>query len=65
LSSWHWNGCNSHFTNGRVLGSDVLAGPIFAGKRDQLWNVIPASIQTAEEQQAVIERLKRNLGQQR
>ena len=34
---------------------------VYAGKRDHLWNVIPASIQTPSEQQAFIERLKRNL----
>ena len=34
---------------------------VFAGKRDQLWNVIPASIQTPQELQAFIERLQRNL----
>jgi hypothetical protein len=34
---------------------------VFAGKRDQLWNVIPASIQTPQEIQAYTERLQRNL----
>src|SRR3954471_12489715 len=34
---------------------------VFAGKRDQLWNVIPASIQTPQETQAYTERLQRNL----
>jgi hypothetical protein len=43
------------------LEHEKLRTYVFAGKRDQLWNVIPASIQTPEEQQAVIERLKRNL----
>ena len=43
------------------LEYEKLRAYVFAGKRDQLWNVIPASIQTPEEQQAIIERLKRNL----
>jgi hypothetical protein len=43
------------------LEYEKLRAYVFAGKRDQLWNVIPASIQTPEEQQAFIERLKRNL----
>ena len=34
---------------------------VFAGKSDQLWNVIPASIQTPQEIQAYTERLQRNL----
>jgi hypothetical protein len=34
---------------------------VLAGKRDQLWNVILASIQTPQEMQAFIERLQRNL----
>jgi hypothetical protein len=33
---------------------------VIAGKRDQLWNVT-ANIQTPSQQQAVLERLKRNL----
>jgi hypothetical protein len=43
------------------LEYEKLRAYVFAGKRDQLWNVIPASIQTPREQQAFIERLKRNL----
>jgi hypothetical protein len=43
------------------LEYEKLRAYVFAGKRDQLWNVIPASIQTPTEQQAFIERLKRNL----
>ena len=43
------------------LEYEKLRAYVFAGKRDQLWNVIPASIQTPMEQQAFIERLKRNL----
>ena len=34
---------------------------VFAGKRDQLWNVIPASIQTPLEIKAYTDRLQRNL----
>jgi len=34
---------------------------VFAGKRDQLWNVIPDSIQTPKEIQASAERLQRYL----
>jgi hypothetical protein len=43
------------------LEYDKLREYVFAGKRDQLWNVIPASIQTPQELQAFIERLQRNL----
>ena len=43
------------------LEYEKLRAYVFAGKRDQLWNVIPPSIQTRGEQQAFIERLKRNL----
>jgi hypothetical protein len=43
------------------LEQDKLREYVFAGKRDQLWNVIPASIQTPEELQAFTERLQRNL----
>src|SRR6185312_10977726 len=40
---------------------DKLREYVFAGKRDQLWNVIPASIHTPHELQAFTERLQRNL----
>jgi len=40
---------------------DNLREYVFAGKRDQLWNVIPDSIQTPQEIQAYTERLQRNL----
>jgi hypothetical protein len=43
------------------LEYDKLREYVFAGKRDQLWNVIPASIQTPQELQAFTERLERNL----
>jgi hypothetical protein len=43
------------------LEYDQLREYVFAGKRDQLWNVIPASIQTPQELQAFSERLQRNL----
>ena len=43
------------------LEYDKLREYVFAGKRDQLWNVIPASIQTPQEIQAYTERLQRNL----
>jgi hypothetical protein len=43
------------------LEYEKLREYVYAGKRDQLWNVIPASIQTLSEQQVFIERLKRNL----
>ena len=43
------------------LEYDKLREYVFAGKRDQLWNVIPASIQTPQEMQAYTERLQRNL----
>jgi hypothetical protein len=43
------------------LENDTLREYVFAGKRDQLWNVIPASIQTPQELQALTERLQRNL----
>jgi hypothetical protein len=43
------------------LEYEKLREYVYAGKRDQLWNVT-ASIQTApSEQQAFVERLKRNL----
>src|SRR4051812_49010065 len=40
---------------------DKLREYVFAGKRDQLWNAIPASIQTPQQIQAYTERLQRNL----
>jgi hypothetical protein len=43
------------------LEYDKLREYVFAGKRDQLWNAIPASIQTPQEIQAYTERLQRNL----
>jgi hypothetical protein len=43
------------------LEYDKLREYVFAGKRDQLWNVIPDSIQTPQEIQAYTERLQRNL----
>jgi hypothetical protein len=43
------------------LEHDKLREYVFAGKSDQLWNVIPASIQTPQEIQAYTERLQRNL----
>jgi hypothetical protein len=43
------------------LEYDKLREYVFAGKRDQLWNVIPTSIHTPEELQAFIERLQQNL----
>src|SRR5438445_63676 len=43
------------------LEYDKLREYVFAGKRDQLWNVMPASIQTPQELQAFTERLQRNL----
>jgi hypothetical protein len=43
------------------LEYDKLREYVFAGKRDQLWNVIPASIHTPQELQAYTERLQRNL----
>ncbi len=43
------------------LEYDHLRGYVLAGKRDQLWNVIPESIYTPEELQAFKERLQRNL----
>jgi hypothetical protein len=43
------------------LEYDKLREYVFAGKRDQLWNVIPPSIQTPQEAQAFTERLQRNL----
>ena len=42
------------------LEYEKLREYVYAGKRGQLWNVT-ASIQTPSEQQAFIERLKRNL----
>jgi len=42
------------------LEYEKLREYVYAGKRDQLWNVT-ATIQTPSEQQAFIERLKRNL----
>jgi hypothetical protein len=43
------------------LEYDKLREYVFAGKSDQLWNVIPASIQTPQQIQAHTERLQRNL----
>ena len=43
------------------LEYDKLREYVLAGKRDQLWNVIPASIHTPQELQAFTERLQRNL----
>ena len=43
------------------LEYDKLREYVFAGKRDQLWNTIPASIQTPQEIRAYTERLQRNL----
>jgi hypothetical protein len=43
------------------LEYDKFREYVLAGKRDQLWNVIPASIQTPQEMQAFTERLQRNL----
>ncbi len=43
------------------LEYDKLREYVFAGKSDQLWNVIPASIQTPQQIQAYTERLQRNL----
>ena len=40
---------------------DKLKEFVLDGKRDQLWNVMPASIQTPQELQAFTERLQRNL----
>jgi hypothetical protein len=43
------------------LEYDKLRENVFAGKGEQLWNVIPASIQTPQEIQAYTERLQQNL----
>ena len=43
------------------LEYDKMREYVFAGKRDQLWNVIPHSIQTPQEIQASTERLQRHL----
>jgi hypothetical protein len=43
------------------LEYDKFREYVFAGKRDQLWNVIPASIQTPLEIKAYTDRLQRNL----
>ena len=43
------------------LEYDKFREYVFAGKSDQLWNVIPASIQTPQQIQAYTERLQRNL----
>ena len=43
------------------LEYDKFREYVFAGKRDQLWNVIPASIQTPQEIKAYTDRLQRNL----
>jgi hypothetical protein len=40
---------------------DHLREYVLAGKRDQLWNVIPGSIYTPQELQAFTDRLRRNL----
>jgi hypothetical protein len=39
---------------------DQLREYVLAGKREQLWNVVPPSIYSLEELQAFIERLRRN-----
>jgi hypothetical protein len=46
---------------GNVFGQAWAAEYVFAGKSDQLWNVIPVSIQTPQQIQAYTERLQRNL----
>lgn len=43
------------------LEHDHLREYVLAGKREQLWNVIPGSIYTPQEMQAFIERLQRNI----
>ena len=43
------------------LEYDKFREYVFAGKSDQLWNVIPVSIQTPQQIQAYTERLQRNL----
>jgi hypothetical protein len=43
------------------LEYDKLREYVLAGKRDQLWNVIPPSIQTPQELEAFTKRLQRNL----
>jgi hypothetical protein len=43
------------------LEYEKLREYVYAGKRDQLWNVIPASIQTPSEQQAFMESYARKL----
>ena len=43
------------------LEYEKLREYVFAGKRDQLRNVIPASIQTPQELDAFADRLRRNL----
>jgi hypothetical protein len=43
------------------LEYEKLREYVLAGKRGQLWNVIPASIQTPQELQAFTERLQRNV----
>jgi hypothetical protein len=67
ISLWEDAGCVGgggqpcQSENAYKLEYEKLREYVYAGKRDQLWNVIPASIQTPSEQQAFIERLKRNL----
>jgi hypothetical protein len=41
------------------LEYDKMREHVFAGKREQLWNVIPDSIQTPEEIKAAAQRLRR------
>jgi hypothetical protein len=48
-------------TTAYKLEYDQLRVYVLAGKREQLWNVIPASIYTPQELQAFKERLQRNL----
>lgn len=43
------------------LEHDKMREYVLAGKREQLWNVIPASIQTPQELKTFTERLRRNL----
>jgi hypothetical protein len=43
------------------LEHDKMREYVLTGKREQLWNVIPASIQTPQELKTFTERLRRNL----
>lgn len=43
------------------LEYDLLREYVLAGKRDQLWNIIPGSIYTPQELKAFTDRLRRNL----